>query len=129
MENLVNKVKKIYNDCLKYCTINKKNHYWEFDYNVLGYNFRLPGINASLGISQLRKINNYLLVKKKIYNHYKEFFIKTDIRFFENKKDFDNNNWLNAISLPNSDLRLLKKNYYKAKVKKNYYKIIMEIDA
>ena len=36
----------------------KRKNNWEYDYSGLGYNYRLPGLNASLGISQLKKLKN-----------------------------------------------------------------------
>ena len=52
----------------------------------MGYNYRLPGLNASLGISQLKKIKKYLRIKNKIYNHYKKYFSGNEIFLMKNRK-------------------------------------------
>ena len=102
--------KKLYKKCFELCTISRKNkNIWEYDYNRLGYNYRLPGLNASLGISQLKKIKKYLQIKNKIYNHYKKYFNKSSIFLMKNQKDFDNNNWLNSLFIKESNLNLIKK--------------------
>ena len=57
--------KKYYTKALKLAKIAKKEkNFWDYDYSELGYNFRLPGINASLVLYQKKNIN-YLLKKKK----------------------------------------------------------------
>ncbi len=105
---LTNK-KDVYNKCYKLCTIGRNINHWQYDYSEIGYNYRLPGLNASLGISQLKKINLYIKKKKGIFNHYKKFFKTGDIKLFSNNKEFSDNNWLNAISIKNSNLKLLKR--------------------
>lgn len=105
---LTNK-KNIYNKCHKLCTIGRNFNNWQYDYSEMGYNYRLPGLNASLGISQLKKIDSYIKKKKVIFDHYKKFFKTSDIKLFLNNKEFSDNNWLNAIFIKNSNLKLLKK--------------------
>ncbi|OUX36078.1 MAG: hypothetical protein CBE33_06765 [Candidatus Pelagibacter sp. TMED273] len=52
----------------------KKNKHWEYDILKYGFNYRLSDINCALGLSQLKKINNFLRKRKKIYQKYlKEF--------------------------------------------------------
>ncbi len=111
--------KKLYNKCFGLCTISrKKKNNWEYDYHRLGYNYRLPGLNASLGISQLKKIKRYLQIKNKIYNHYKKYFNTSTIFVIKNQKDFDNNNWLNSLFIKESNLNLIKKIILQASKKK-----------
>ena len=74
----------------------------------MGYNYRLPGLNASLGISQLKKIKKYLRIKNKIYNHYKKYFSGNEIFLMKNEKNFKNNNWLNSLFIKDSNLNLIK---------------------
>jgi perosamine synthetase len=101
---------KLYKKCYELCTISRKRkNNWEYDYYGLGYNYRLPGLNASLGISQLKKIKKYLQIKNKIYNHYKKHFNNNEIFLMKNQKDFANNNWLNSLFINESNLSLIKK--------------------
>jgi perosamine synthetase len=109
----------LYNKCFNLCTISRKGkNIWEYDYTKLGYNYRLPGLNASLGLAQLSKIKRYLLKKNIIYNHYKKYFSSSEITLMKNKKNFNNNNWLNAVFIKDSNLNLIKKIIITAQKKK-----------
>ena len=46
--------------------------HWKYNIRTPGYNYRLSDINCSLGLSQLKKINFFLIKRKKIYDYYKE---------------------------------------------------------
>ena len=105
---LTNK-KDVRNKCFKLCTIGRNTNHWQYDYSEIGYNYRLPGLNASLGISQLKKINLYIKKKKIIYNYYKNFFKTNDIKLLLKNKEFSDNNWLNAIFIKNSNLKLIRR--------------------
>ncbi len=59
--------------------IRDEKKYWSYKMENLGFNFRLPDINCALGISQLKKLNKFVLRRKKIANIYNNFF-------FEKKK-------------------------------------------
>ena len=48
--------------------LRNNNSHWNYKVNVLGYNFRLPDINCALGISQLKKLDKYILQEKKYLN-------------------------------------------------------------
>ena len=51
--------KMIYNKALHLTKICRNTKIpWLYDYDDIGYNFRMPGINASLGLSQLKNKNN-----------------------------------------------------------------------
>lgn len=74
-----------------------KKKYWEFNYDMLGYNFRMPGLNAALGISQINKLSKILKIKKRIHLIYKNYFShQRNLRLIEpvNEKP---NFWLNSI--------------------------------
>ena len=45
-------------------------HPWDFIHDTIGYNYRLANINASLGISQLKKLSKYLSRKRKLFFKY-----------------------------------------------------------
>ena len=103
--------KRIYKKALSLSTIaRKKSSSWSYDYNDIGYNYRLPGINSSLGISQIKKLSKLLLIKKKIFLEYKKFF-KNNINFklIEEPKNSKSNHWLNTIFIFNSNLSLRNK--------------------
>ncbi|OUU25787.1 MAG: hypothetical protein CBB97_09100 [Candidatus Endolissoclinum sp. TMED37] len=103
--------KRIYKKALSLSTIaRKKSSSWSYDYNDVGYNYRLPGINSSLGISQIKKLSKLLLIKRKIFLKYKKFF-KNNIyfRLIEEPKNCKSNHWLNTIFIFNSNLNLRNK--------------------
>ena len=60
--------KKKYLKAIKLVSTAKENHPYEYNYKFLGYNYRLPSINASLGISQLKNINKTIKKKEIILN-------------------------------------------------------------
>ncbi len=93
-----------------FSTNSKVKHKWEYIHNQIGYNYRMPNINAAIGLAQLTKINKFLKKKRKIYNEYKSFFKSyTEVRFLEEPSQCKSNNWLNAIVL-NKNLKQ-KRNY------------------
>ena len=51
--------------------IKNKKRYWEFNYDEPGFNFRMPALNAALGISQINKLNEILKNKKKFISNIK----------------------------------------------------------
>lgn len=63
----------------KYLTTTAKEpHPYEYFHNELGYNFRMPNINAALLLAQMEQLESYRLAKAKIYEQYHEFFSKGD---------------------------------------------------
>ena len=71
---------KDYLSAKKLVSLNKYNHLWKYDYSEVGYNYRMPALNASLGISQIKQIKSIIKKKK---NNYKRFNI-----IFKNHKLF-----------------------------------------
>jgi len=75
-------------------------HRWEFKHDAIGYNLRMPNINAALGCAQLECIDTILANKRETSRMYKDFFSNTDdISFFDEPKDCKSNFWLNAVLL------------------------------
>lgn len=75
-------------------------HRWEFKHDAIGYNLRMPNINAALGCAQLECIDTILANKRETSCMYKDFFSNIDdISFFDEPKDCKSNFWLNAVLL------------------------------
>ncbi len=75
-------------------------HRWEFKHDHIGYNYRMPNINAALGCAQLEHIEQYVTSKRATAKSYEEFFWNIpDIEFFADTRDTRSNYWLNAIIL------------------------------
>jgi perosamine synthetase len=74
-------------------------HPWEFVHDEIGYNYRMPNINAALGLAQLEQMEGFLTSKKEIANQYEQFFKSFDIPFIIEPVDASSNYWLNCIVL------------------------------
>lgn len=74
-------------------------HKWEFNHDHIGYNYRLPNLNAALACSQMEKLTVILESKRKTAELYKDFFNTTDVQFVSEPQNSKSNYWLNAILL------------------------------
>ncbi len=87
-------------------TTAKKPHPWKFEHNMIGYNYRLPNINAALGCAQMEMLPEILKNKRETARIYQEFFKSiADIDFITEPEDCISNYWLNAILLKNIEER------------------------
>lgn len=79
-------------------------HMWEFVHDSIGYNYRMPNINAALGCAQMENLDSFLRNKRVIAKKYKDFFIQfNDIEFFSEPINCKSNYWLNAILMKDND--------------------------
>jgi len=87
-------------------TTAKKPHPWKFEHDMIGYNYRLPNINAALGCAQMEMLPEILKNKRETAHIYQDYF-KTiaDIEFITEPKECISNYWLNAILLKNEEER------------------------
>jgi len=84
----------------------KLNHKWKYNYDQLGFNYRMPGINAALGVSQLERLNQFIKLKRKIYKKYnKLFYDLKNIELFKEPKNSYSNYWLNTLLVKNKNLK------------------------
>ena len=75
-------------------------HRWEFRHDHIGYNYRMPNINAALGCAQLEHLDEYVANKRATAAAYAEFFKQVDdILFFTEPENCFSNYWLNAVIL------------------------------
>jgi perosamine synthetase len=82
-------------------TTAKQPHTYEYIHNELGYNFRMPNINAALGCAQLEQLDIYLNKKRSLANSYEEFFLDKGIKFRKETKNTKANYWLMCVELEN----------------------------
>jgi len=80
-------------------------HEWEYNHDEIGYNYRMPNINAAVGLAQLEKINCILEIKRNIHKSYTNFFKQNNLEFFSENINEQSNLWLNAIILESIDKR------------------------
>ena len=88
-------------------TTAKESHKWEFSHDEVGYNYRMPNLNAALLVAQLEQLDVYLKNKRKISNKYQVFFKDAGIDFFKEVGGSQSNYWLNAVILDNLEQRNL----------------------
>lgn len=75
-------------------------HRWEFVHDHVGYNYRMPNINAALGCAQLEEIDAILANKRATAEAYQSFFNGKDgMTFVEEPANAKSNYWLNAVLL------------------------------
>jgi len=91
-ENLGNHIKHI-------TTQSKITHPWEYMHDEIGYNYRMPNINAALGVAQMERLNDYLINKRNTAQQYRLFFDNSEIEFKEEPGNSRSNFWLNAVIL------------------------------
>ncbi|MBN1183538.1 MAG: LegC family aminotransferase [Bacteroidales bacterium] len=83
----------------------KVTHPWEFFHDEVGYNYRMPNINAGLGLAQLEQLGKFIQTKREIADFYSQFFKNIDIEFVKEPNDARSNYWLNCIVLNNKEER------------------------
>jgi len=74
-------------------------HAWEFSHDIIGYNYRMPNINAALACAQLEQIESFILNKRDLAREYKNYFTEKEIHFITEPVNTRSNYWLNAILL------------------------------
>ena len=86
----------------KYLTTTaKRPHPYEFFHDEMGYNFRMPNLNAALACAQLESLNGFLEDKRILANKYAEFFTESGIKFRKENADTKANYWLMCVELSN----------------------------
>lgn len=75
-------------------------HPWAFVHDQVGYNYRMPNINAALGCAQLEQLPDFLRSKRALSERYQSLFADVPgVRFVTEPADSRSNYWLNCILL------------------------------
>lgn len=92
---------------LKHLTTTAKiPHPYEYEHDMLGFNYRLPNINAALALAQIEQLPTFLQDKQKVAHAYQNFFSnQSHITFINARTNTLPNFWLNAILLDSKQLR------------------------
>ncbi len=87
-------------------TTAKRPHRWEFYHDMLGYNFRMPNLNAALGCAQLESLPNFLARKRLLAERYSSAFqeFAPEVEFRMEREGTTANYWLNVILLPENQM-------------------------
>jgi len=80
-------------------TTAKQPHPYEYIHDEIGYNYRLPNINAALGCAQMESLPNLLESKRLLASEYSVFFNSSKITFVTEPTQSKSNYWLNALIL------------------------------
>jgi perosamine synthetase len=81
-------------------TTAKLPHRWEFFHDQIGYNYRLPNINAALGCAQLEQLPDFLEKKRALARRYEEAFRGVaGVTFFTEPEFAKSNYWMNVLLL------------------------------
>ena len=96
----------------KYMTTTAKvPHPYEFVHDEIGYNYRMPNLNAALGCAQMERLDEFLMIKAQLAGQWDAFFHDRDVDFVKAINGNKANHWLNAIIL---DSRLDRDEFLKA---------------
>lgn len=77
-------------------------HPWEFIHDEIGYNYRMPNLNAALGLAQLELLPRFVEAKRELAGKYKSFFESVGVKYFAEPVNSTSNYWLNTIGWKNS---------------------------
>jgi perosamine synthetase len=72
-------------------------HQWEFKHDAVGFNFRMPNLNAALGLAQLESLNDFIKEKRALAHYYAGLFSNLGVEFVKEREGCQSNYWLNAI--------------------------------
>jgi perosamine synthetase len=88
-------------------TTAKVPHGWEFEHDEVAWNYRMPNLNAALGVAQLTRLPGFLVEKRILADRYAEAFADFDgMSFLGEPAGTTSNYWLNAVRLDIPDLEL-----------------------
>jgi dTDP-4-amino-4,6-dideoxygalactose transaminase len=75
-------------------------HSWKFDHDEVGYNYRMPNINAALGCAQLEQLPSFVASKRNLFNKYDTALTNVEeVCLFRELQDRHSNYWLQTIVL------------------------------
>jgi perosamine synthetase len=79
-------------------------HAWEFRHDEIGYNYRMPNINAALGCAQMEKLFDKLASKRELFKRYQSAFAHVEgVSLFSEPENSQSNYWLQTLVLDGSE--------------------------
>ena len=87
-------------------TTAKVPHPYEFFHDEIGYNYRMPNLNAALGCAQMERLVEFLEIKMQLADQWANFFFNyKDANFVKAIDGSKANHWLNSIILDSKEDR------------------------
>lgn len=80
-------------------------HAWEFVHDQIGYNYRLPNLNAAMACAQMEVLDKFVQSKRALAGQYKELFNTLGFEFIQEPNNTYSNYWLNSILFRTSEER------------------------
>lgn len=86
-------------------TTAKQPHPYEFVHDELGYNYRLPNLNAALGCAQMEQLEAFIAEKRALSQAYAELLANSSLQYVVEPEHCRSNYWLNAVICENQHQR------------------------
>jgi perosamine synthetase len=91
-------------------TTAKVNHQWEFIHDKVGYNLRMPNLNAALGLAQIENLSKFTKAKRILYKKYKKIFDNVEgVSLFKEITNAKSNYWLQTLILDKKNIKFKNK--------------------
>ena len=105
-------------------------HPYEYVHDEIGYNYRMPNLNAALLVAQMEQLDSFIKAKQDLANKYEEFFINRDIKFVTQPENSSSNYWLQAVLLKTKEDRdeFLNKTNKNGVMTRPIWKLMNELD-
>ncbi len=85
-------------------TTAKKPHLWAYEHDEVGYNFRMPNLNAALGLAQIEQLSGFLKAKRALFRKYRNVFADLQVgAILEEPVGSSSNYWLQTLLLDRSN--------------------------
>jgi len=87
-------------------TTAKKQHPYLFIHDEVGFNYRLPNLNAALGLAQMERLDAFVKQKRALADRYRDWASGFEhVSFFLEPQRARSNYWLNALWMPDQSFR------------------------
>lgn len=86
-------------------TTSKQPHAYEYFHDEVGFNYRMPNLNASMGLAQIEKLDDFLTKKRIVAEGYRDFFASSPATFIWEREGTQANFWLNSVILEGLEAR------------------------
>jgi aminotransferase in exopolysaccharide biosynthesis len=86
-------------------TTAKRSHPWLYLHDEVGFNYRLPNLNAALGCAQIEQLQDYVERKRELANSYQQWFADKEPELVLEPQGARSNYWLNAVLLKDREER------------------------